>query len=341
MTPRIEKLDTRTASETELRAFYHHWLDYDRVFVPEDPPVPFEWYLADWRHINDVWQKHTWILTDGAQVLGSSGAWVDTMQNVGNAEAWVYVHSDHRRQGYGRQLATALFDWLTETGHIRTSFRIPEGSEFAAVVESAGAKAALRMRRSRLMMKDVDRGLMETWIERAAERAGDYQVLYLPTPIPDEHLEAFAKVQDVMNEAPMEDYIHEDEHTTPDLWRTIENELASRQDQLLSLVAVHKPTGDFAGFTNLNYQTLNPAQAWVWNTGIDPDHRNNGLGRWIKALMMIRALDDYPTIERLDTYNAGSNEAILNINVAMGFKPLVVQVNWQGETATMRDRLGV
>ncbi len=341
MAVRLEALDPKAAPEPALRAFYEHWFDYQNVFVPGDPPVPFEWHLAEWRYTPDIWPMHVWVVTDGERVLGSSGAWVDTVQNIENAEAWVFVHRDHRGKGHGRRLAAALFDWLIETGHIRTSFRIPEGSPFASIVESAGAVPALRMRRSRLEVSDVDRGLMDSWIDRAAMRAADYDLLFLPTPIPDEHLEAYAKIQDVMNEAPMEDFIHEDEHTTPKLWRTIEQTLDSREDLLLSYVAVHKLTGEFAGFTSVTYQTLHPTQAWVWNTGVDPAHRNKGLGRWVKAAMMIKVLDEYPAIERLDTLNAGSNEAMLNINVAMGFQPLVVQVNWQGDTATMRERLGV
>jgi len=144
-----------------------------------------------------------------------------------------------------------------------------------------------------------------------------------------------------MNEAPFEDYVHDDEHVTPELWRSIERSLQSREDLLISYVARHAPTGEFVGFTNLNYQGLHPEQAWVWNTGIDPKHRNKGLGRWIKAAMMLEVLDNFPLIERMDTFNAGSNEAMLTINVAMGFKPLVVQVNWQGDTETMRSNLGI
>lgn len=337
----VGKLDLKTASEEEQRRFYDLWLQYNRVFAPDDPPFPFEWYRADWTNVTEVWQMHTWVARQGDRIVGTSGAWIDTQQNLKNAECWVYVTEDARGNDLGRALATPLFDWLLDNGRTLASFRLPEGSGFSGITERAGAKPALRMKRSRLLTADIDRELMEHWVERAQERARDYDVLYLPSPVSDEHLENIAKVQDVMNEAPMEDFIHEDEHTTPELWRNLEKELAHRKDRLLTYVAVHRPTGDFVGFTNLNYMEYFPEQAWVWNTGIDPKHRNLGLGRWVKAAMTLRMLDEYPEVERLDTFNAGSNEAMLNINVEMGFKPMMVQVNWQGDTAMMKERLGV
>lgn len=278
---------------------------------------------------------------DGDEVVGSAGAWVELQHNLENAEGWFYVRPSHRGQGLGRRLAAPLFDWLTEQGRIRMAFRAPEGSPFAPLAERGGAIPALRMRRSRLLVSDVDRSLMKSWIERAAERAGEYELLFLPSPVPEEHLEGVASVQEVMNEAPMEDFVREKEHTTPEMWRAIEAILESRGDRLLTYVARHNPSGEFVGLSNLNYQGMLPEQAWVWNTGVDPAHRNKGLGRWLKAAVMLTVLDEYPRIERMDTFNADSNDAMLGINIAMGFRPLLVIVNWQGDTAVWRERLGI
>jgi hypothetical protein len=45
-------------------------------------------------------------------------------------------------------------------------------------------------------------------------------------------------------------------------------------------------------------------------------------------------------VTRVDTFNAGSNEPMLNINVAMGFRPIHLSRAWQGDLATARRRLG-
>jgi GNAT superfamily N-acetyltransferase len=102
---------------------------------------------------------------------------------------------------------------------------------------------------------------------------------------------------------------------------------------------VHKPSGEFAGYTQIKTQDLQPDLAWQWETGVDPAHRNKGLGRWLKAAMIERIISEYPAVERVDTFNAGSNEPMLNINIAMGFEPIHLSHAWQGDLATARERL--
>ena len=46
-------------------------------------------------------------------------------------------------------------------------------------------------------------------------------------------------------------------------------------------------------------------------------------------------------VKYVDTWNAGSNEPMLNINFGMGFKPVVKLNVWQGDLPTFRERLGV
>ncbi|MGB7860052.1 MAG: GNAT family N-acetyltransferase, partial [Acidimicrobiia bacterium] len=68
-------------------------------------------------------------------------------------------------------------------------------------------------------------------------------------------------------------------------------------------------------------------------------HRNKGLGRLLKASMAKRFVGEFPDVEWIDTGNAGSNEPMLNINIAMGFKPVLMINAWQGEIAKARRAL--
>ena len=88
-------------------------------------------------------------------------------------------------------------------------------------------------------------------------------------------------------------------------------------------------------------QRLEPWLAYQDDTGVDPEHRNKGLGRWLKAAMAKRFVSEFPDVTAIETGNAGSNEPMLNINIAMGFKT-VLEVNaWQGDIATVREALTV
>jgi GNAT superfamily N-acetyltransferase len=110
---------------------------------------------------------------------------------------------------------------------------------------------------------------------------------------------------------------------------------------LHTYIAVHQPTQEYVGYTTIKTQELQPDLAWQWDTGVHPEHRNRGLGRWLKAAMIDKIVADYPAMDRVDTFNAGSNEPMLDINIAMGFKPVHLSQAWQGDLATVRERWGV
>ena len=182
---------------------------------------------------------------------------------------------------------------------------------------------------------------MQTWVDRAPERAADYHLVELETPFREEHVEQYCELMFQMNTAPMEDFEMDDEVMTPEMWRSMEKMLEVSDKDLMTIIAVHSETGEYVGSTSIQTDRLDPAQAWQWETVVHPDHRNKGLGRWLKGANVLRAIADYPEMERVDTWNAGSNEPMLNINVAMGFKPILITNAWQGDTAKAREILGV
>lgn len=143
-----------------------------------------------------------------------------------------------------------------------------------------------------------------------------------------------------MNNAPLEDMEEDPRNWSVDEWRALEANEALRQREVLGYYAIHSSSGDFVGYTNVAYQNLHPAVAYQWDTGVDPAHQNLGLGRWLKAAMMQVLLDQYPAIEIVETENAESNDPMLNINVAMGFKSAFEQVIYQGPIDKALDYVG-
>lgn len=210
------------------------------------------------------------------------------------------------------------------------------GHPSGRLVERMGLKPAMVAKRSRLVIADVDVDLMKRWIERAEERASDYTIVFYPSPMPEEVVPKFAELMNVMNTAPLEDYEEEPRAFTEEMWREREEHVARTGEEIITCVAVHKPSGEWVGYTNIDYQGLFPEQAWQWDTGVDPEHRNRGLGRWLKGAMILELIAKYPQVDRIDTYNAGSNEPMLNINVEMGYKPIYSVQIYQGPLAGVR-----
>lgn len=88
----------------------------------------------------------------------------------------------------------------------------------------------------------------------------------------------------------------------------------------------------------------NPSQAdtvWQGNTGLHPDHRGHALGKWLKAAMLQRILDERPAAVDVRTGNADSNDAMLGINHALGFRPFIANTTWQVEVSAVAERLVV
>jgi GNAT superfamily N-acetyltransferase len=341
MSNRIDYVDTPNAPEKTLRALHELYLARDEELLPADPPVPWRQRVVDWRNLLESESTPRWALWNGPEVVATSGAYMDLEQNLENAFGWVYVHPSHRGLGHGRMIASPMFDAVQADGRTRFAFALNDGRPEEPLLMRAGMKSAYREKLSRLSFPDVDWVLMSSWVERAAERASDYELLFLPSPLGEEHLDAFCDLMFIMNTAPREDYEEEDQVVTPEVWRDLEDKERKRSRDVLSYTVRHKPTGDLAGFTTVAYHRLQKDLVWQLDTGVDPEHRTKGLGRWLKAAMALQLRSQYPDVQRIDTFNAGSNQPMLNINVEMGFRPVLIQNVWQGDLVTLRENLSV
>lgn len=331
----VEQIDTRSAPEATLRALSELHDEWDLEWRPTEPLTPFAQRLVDWRYFRDQIDMPQWILRQGDLIVATSGLFQHRTQDLDNSFGWVYVRADRRREGLGKALLRPTVEYAMTDGRKRYMTLEPTDSPHAFWPETIGIKPVYNERVSQLRTSEVDRSLMREWIALASERASDYEVRLLRSPIPDEFVEKAVKVAGVMNHAPMEE-LEEDPHEwTVEEWRQLEENESKRQREVLGYFAIHRPTGDFVGYTNVAYQGLHPAIGYQWDTGVDPAHQNKGLGRWLKASMMEMLLDEYPALEIIETENAESNDPMLNINVAMGYKPAHEQIIYQGDIANV------
>jgi hypothetical protein len=115
---------------------------------------------------------------------------------------------------------------------------------------------------------------------------------------------------------------------TADYVREWERFVVARGGALWTVVAC-APDGGFAGFHNVNWKASRPAVIEVEDTGVRREHRGHALGKWLKAQMTLRILDERPTVTDIRTGNADSNTAMLAINVALGYRPLMRTTTWE------------
>jgi mycothiol synthase len=337
----IQEVDTRTAPEDLLREMHEYHIPLSEELLPGDPPTPYERRAADWRRVRNDRSIPRWLLRDDGEIVASAMAWMNLGQNLDNGFGWIHVRPADRGKGHARRLAKAVFDRLEEHGRKRFDTYVIEGNSAAELCERAGLKTAYREKRSRLVLADIDMALMRCWIERAGERAADYELLDLQVPFPDDVIDGYCELQFQMNTAPLEGYVQDDQILTPAMWREEEHLIAASFNGFLTCIAVHRPSGELVGSTSIQTDQLQPDQAWQAETIVHPAHRNKGLGRLLKASMIERIISDWPTIERIDTTNAGSNRPMLDINVSMGYTPIQVTNTYQGDLSVARERLKV
>lgn len=328
---RIEPFDAAGASDDELRPVHDLFVEIDLEERPDEPPIPFEELCDDVRHVPAHQVNRYWLLRGGdGRVHAVSGlhyALVD--ENKDQAFVHAMVRRDDRRQGLAcRVLQPALAEARAQ-GRTTIGLEALEDSPGITFLAAMGAEQKRIWRESDMPTKGIDRALLQSWVDRAPERAGDYELIAWDHQTPKEHLVAFSDLTNVMNTAPKEDVEEEDWITTPEQLSDREQKRLERGGEWWTVVARHKPSGSFAGYSQLYFARWRPWLAWQGDTGVDPGHRDHGLGRWLKATIALRLLDERPAVETVRTWNAGSNEPMLKINVTMGFAPKLYWTEWR------------
>ena len=296
----IEELDPASLDEATLAQLAELATIEERAFAPDDPPVEVAEVADELRVLPTFEERLLWVARDpDGRLLGRA------------------------TQGVGRRLLDAAAGRARTAGRTTLLGASPVGSDGAAAAQTLGGESVLVERISRLRTAELDRSLLEAWVARAPERATGYSLVAWDGRCPDELLEPVAGIMAVMNTAPRGDRDMEHESYTPELIRDFEASIERKGTNVWTIAAQHDATGQLAGYTAMFFPKHRPWQAEQGDTGVDPAHRDRGLGRWLKAVNLLRLLDERPEAQVVDTGNAATNEPMLNINVALGFRPLV------------------
>ena len=324
----IELVDLARMSDDQLRPFVELAWRRSKEEVPEDPVLPFEAMATRFRVTSPMVVRQRWAAWAAPGRLAASlNMSRSTQDNLNIRDLDLEVDPDHRRRGLGKKLlATAVEACGTADGLILqawTMSRVPSGAAFA---EHIGAKPGLRMRDSQLDLRTIDRALIERWA--AIDPAG-YRIEWFGNETPDHLMDNHVAAVRAINTMPREDLQVEDWKITPETMREWERITRERgQEHRVGLV-IEESTGASAAFSEFFFDPRVPTVIHQGGTATIPEHRGKGIGKWVKARMAQRLLAEIPEAQYIRTGNAGTNAAMLAINVAMGFKPVWESVIWQ------------
>jgi GNAT superfamily N-acetyltransferase len=245
----------------------------------------------------------------------------------------VTVRADHRRNGVGTQLFAYFVALAKQENRVRlvgdTNGRLP-GREF---VEAMGAQIKQATHMNHLLISKVDRTLMEKWVAEGPARAEGYEIFGWDGDVPEEHMENFLDAVLVMNTAPRDDLQMNDFTLTAEEVREQEKVRNAVGLEAWQLIARRTSDGAWAGIHDVMWNPSEPDTVYVGATGVRPEHRGHALGKWLKATMQLRIMNERPQVTSVRTGNADSNDAMLGINREMGYEPFISQTVWEISTA--------
>ncbi|HKN90415.1 MAG TPA: GNAT family N-acetyltransferase [Acidimicrobiia bacterium] len=339
----VQPFDPATASDGDLAGVHALEVALETEALPDEPVAPLEHTVARLRHVYPFRVWKAWIVRQGGAhgeiAAFASCSYSDLPENRHHADVHVSVHPSVRGMGLGSSLLGRVVETARRWGCTVLDSAARVGGPGEPFLRSVGAERRLVDRRSRCRTAEIGRDLLEGWVRRVGERAAGYSLVAWDGRCPEELLAPFVALKAVMNTAPLEAFEWDDERLTPEEWRAREATVASRRLESWTVCARHDGSGELAGYTELDLPATWPQIAYQGDTGVWPKHRDRGLGRWLKAVNALRLLDERPAVEFIETWNAGSNQAMLGINEAMGFRPLENWGSWQASTDVVAEAL--
>lgn len=330
----VEESDPTTASDGELARRYGALLEQHEEMDADEPFLPQEAWVAQVR-TTAARSRPRWLTTwdpDRARVLA-----VGTLErpaapsNRHVAPVRIDVLPPFRREGVGTALLRRLLRAAEEDERTLLTTMVDERSAAVEVLPRWGFELRQFGRLSRLLTAEADRALLASWL---GDRQG-YEPVTLDGRLPDDLLEPWIELEHVMNTAPGDGLGTGDYVVTPARYRAGEAEKRDLGLTTWRLAARHRATGTLAGGTELTFTPSHPDLAWQGITAVRPEHRGHGLGRWLKAGLALRLLDERPEVARVDTWNPRSNHHMVAVNQAMGFDVIRWTSTWEAPTAAV------
>jgi GNAT superfamily N-acetyltransferase len=288
------------------------------------------------------------------RVIGRARVTLPLSDNTHLADVLVQVHPDHRRRGVG----LALYRWAAAqavaagrttfsswSDHPVTADGVPAGRELPAAtgsgrvpLDAPSVAFALRLgfqleqveRMSVLNLAGERDRLDALYRAQRPMESSPYELLSWRNDVPAPLLDAYAALRRTMSTAvPLGGMDFREEDWDGARVRHEEEQLRAGGGHMLVTVARHRSTGKLAGHTVLEHYPATAAVAIQNDTLVLPEHRGHGLGLSLKLanLRLLRA--EWPTVQRIHTFNAAENGPMLSINEAMGFVPASYTAQWQ------------
>ena len=330
--------DPQTASREEWQRFHVYRRASHMETDPEDPILEDETVERAVRHPHPHWDWRRFAALDPIRPDVQIGEIYFEFSRPGtpthetNAHigfSWLGLLKAYRRQGLGCRLLPKVLELARERARtiLHSEPEEEDGKAFAAAI---GAKVVQQRRQNRLRLDKFDWAMVERWAREGPDRSPGTTLRWFVNRIDDDVIEPYAKIYtSVMNQQPFDAVTHGDFIVTPDVLQDRAARNAELGARWITVVGI-EPNGDLSGLTEMTYHTDSKWMIWQNLTGVRDVYRGRGLGKWLKAEMLLRVRREFPNVKVVATENASSNAAMLSINERLGFRthrePVIVEM---------------
>jgi GNAT superfamily N-acetyltransferase len=234
------------------------------------------------------------------------------------AELDLRVHPAERRKCVGSRLLDTAVATARNDARRCVIAKAEAGSPGDNFLAAHGFRKVLTLEFSRLPLANVSTTALAAIIERPHP---GYRLVSWQGTVPDDLAQTFAASRRAMDDMPMDDTDYGTVTWDVDRVRAAAKAVEQRGDRLHTVVAVDASTGSVAGFTELVIPGNGTGDGQHYGTGVLPEHRGHGLGRWMKAESIRQAHERYPDLGGLLADTASSNTHMRQINDSLEYTP--------------------
>lgn len=338
----IVEFDYRNATEAEYIALNACRNQIRAEALPDDPPLTLDETIQGLKNYPTFIELIMWAAwqNNKDRIAGYGLLSLSKEDNLHLGQFAINVLPAFRRQGLGSKFLSKIVHAAQEDNRrlliANTRSKIPAGEAFMLKL---GAEKGLEAHTNQLLISDLDLDLLKQWQEKARERAEGFETGIWDGAYPDDYLADIVALHDLLNQQPFGDLEVEDFTFSEETLRQTEKSLFSRGYERWTLYVRENESGKFAGYTEVIWNPNRPEIIDQGITGVFPDYRNKGLGRWLKAEMLDRIITERPGVKYVRTDNADSNAPMMKINNELGFKPYSAESLWQIETEKAAEYL--
>lgn len=267
-------------------------------------------------------------LVDGKAVAIGTVA-VGDYDNLHLAWLGVQVRPDHRRRALGSQLLERLIADAKALGRTSVGSDGWESEASRGFAARHGLEEKSRAIQRRQHLADVDWAALERLHGEATAAASAYEIVRREGRTPDAELQAMAEMTSSINDAPTDDLDIEDEVFSPERVRAYEDAQLAKGRRLHRVFARHAASGELAGHTVVVIDAERPEVGEQHDTSVVGSHRGQRLGLLLKTEMNLWLREAQPHLTEISTWNAESNDHMIGVNEAIGYRVMGRQLEFQ------------